>query len=230
MVEALGWSEYVGEEVEVALAAAVYVRAHRLLIPAISVQGLEADNVKGVMLKASRLGVDGSLGLSYLHRFDFKIEGGKPPSLVLKVKGSSKDQGDFDVFICFKSEDQSAARTVFDFLRAEGYRPFFSPVSLTCSGEAAFQQGIDRALELARHMVVVGSSRKNMEAPWVRGEWSRFNVLLKTGRKRGNVVSVLFGQMQLTDLPIALCEYEAFLANTSDWRDKLLRYLPGHTE
>lgn len=225
-VRAMGWSGQTGDMVELSLAGGLRLSARTLLVPAMSVDGHAADNVKAVVVESPGPGLDGILGLSFLNRFDYTISGGERPRLTLRAKGEATAQAEYDVFLCHKSEDQETARALFDYLRAEGYRPFFSPVSLGAKASASFQQAVDRALELARHMVVVGSSRANMEAPWVRGEWQRFEVLRNTGRKTGSLVVLLAGTMRNIDLPVGLVHCEAVSVSSPGWREELRRFLP----
>jgi hypothetical protein len=224
IVEALNWSVHVGEKVELLLVGGLRLEAPQLGVPELSVHGQSADHVKGAVINDPGFGRDGSLGLSFLTRFHYSISGGDaPPCLTLSPKSSTPER-EYDVFVCHKSEDEESARIVFDYLRAEGYRPFFSPVSLGVKS-TAFQQAIDRALEDAPHMIVVGSSGANMEAPWVRSEWQRYLVLCHTFRKTGSLIVLLCGEMRADQLPVGLVDCQAFGIRTEDWRAAILRCL-----
>jgi hypothetical protein len=227
IVNAVDWNQWLGDNVELILAGGVRLSAPQLLIPQMSIGGHAADNVKAVMIKPLSMGRDGCVGLSFLNRFSYMIAGGgSRPSMRLQPKGAPVAPSCYDVFICHKSEDEEPARTLFDFLRAEGYRPFFSPVSIGVRGTSAFQQAIDRALEEARHMVVVGSSRAHMESAWVRGEWQRFEAMRNMGTKDGNLLALLCGGMQPEQLPVGLVNCQAISTARDRWREAIVTYLP----
>lgn len=226
MVAALGWSGLTGEIIELRLAGGLRLRAPQLLVPELSVQGQAADHVKGAVVADPGFGCDGCMGLSFLNRFQYTIRAGdRPPCLALSAK-SAVPPHDYDVFLCHKSEDAEPARALFDYLRAEGYRPFFSPVSLGVNATSAFQHGIDRALEDAAHMVVVGSCLTHMEEPWVRSEWQRFLAMRHMGRKSGNLVVLLCGSMRPVDLPVGLVDCNAISNQSEGWREAIRSYLP----
>lgn len=83
MVEALGLSDSVGDEIEVSLAGGVTIKARELLLPQLSVFGQETSDVRAVVLKESEVGIDGLLGLSFLNRFNYRIDRTKDPKLIL---------------------------------------------------------------------------------------------------------------------------------------------------
>jgi len=86
LVAALGLSERIGKEVEVSLAGGIRIKAPEITIPEVTVLGRTAANVKGVVLEASACGLDGLLGLSFLDRFDYRIERKGDTPLILAPK------------------------------------------------------------------------------------------------------------------------------------------------
>lgn len=84
LVAALGLSDRVGEEIDVSLAGGVRIKAPKLVIPQLSVHGMEARDVKAVVLKEPKVGVDGLLGLSFLNRFAYRIDRDRDPKLILE--------------------------------------------------------------------------------------------------------------------------------------------------
>jgi hypothetical protein len=226
MVEVLGLTEHIGEEVELSLPAGIRVKAPQLLIPSIAVHGMEAQYVKAVVLKESIPGVDGCLGLSFLNRFDYNIEKERDQRLILKPAQVTGDSPEFEVFISHKSSDASFARQVYDVLKQSGYKPFLSEVSIEESGTTDYHKAIDAALESATHLIVVCSSRENMESPWVEAEWRLFDGCKRSGKKLGNIVPVLCGDLTLEDLPMALSRYQALSMEDPRWSEKLIKYLP----
>jgi hypothetical protein len=130
----------------------------------------------------------------------------------------------YDVFISYKSEDAPHARDVYEFLRAQGLSVFFSRESLPRLGSDEYHEQIDLAIEKARHMVIVTTSGEHTMAKWVNYEWRLFLGEKLAGRKTGNLVSVIAGDMTIGDLPISLRNREVLQLTPADL-GRLLEYL-----
>ncbi len=93
----------------------------------------------------------------------------------------------FDVFICYKETDTQGRRThdsvyaqdIYNSLTREGYRVFFSRITLEDKIGTAYEPYIFAALNSAKVMLVVGTSAENMNAVWVKNEWSRYLAIVK---------------------------------------------------
>jgi hypothetical protein len=123
------------------------------------------------------------------------------PDWLKKIRQSNFD---YDVFLSFNSQDENTARNIFDFLSTHRLRVFFSRVSIPHLAEADYIDAIHTALDKARHMVVVSSSSIGFTKGWVRAEWSIFLNEVRSGRKTGNLVTVIVGSIPIAELPIAL--------------------------
>jgi hypothetical protein len=110
----------------------------------------------------------------------------------------------FDVFLSFSGEDEATARTVFEFLTAQGLRVFFSRESVPQLAQADYMKAINEAVDRARHMVVLSSSASGFAKPWVEREWTMFLNEKLSGRKNGNLVVVQPEPIPVAALPIAL--------------------------
>lgn len=223
MVDILGIRQHVGEEVEIRLADASKTKKPQLVIPKITVNEFEADYVKAVVIQASEEGVDGCIGYSFLNKFDYVIDN---KGLLLKPLQPVRGDIRFDVFICHKSDDFSAASEVFDLLTESGYRPFLSEVSLAECGTTDYQKAIDAALEGTEHLVLVASSCSNIETPWVEAEWRSFESLKRSGKKHGNIVPVVCGDITVDELPLALSRYQILSMDDPNWKVAIINYLP----
>jgi TIR domain len=115
----------------------------------------------------------------------------------------------YDVFVSSKSEDYPHAIIAADYLRDHGLRIFLATQELPEMGNSAYFVAIDDALEASRHLLVVTSSAANLKSEWVAHEWQSFLAEKRSGRKTGNVVSLLCGQMTIGDLPYSLRQHEA---------------------
>jgi hypothetical protein len=128
------------------------------------------------------------------------------------------------VFISAKSEDYPLARRYHDYLAAQGVRVFLSSESLPELGTADYRAAIDQALDEANHMIVVTSSPQHVKSPWVEAEWGLFVNEKRSGRKPGNLLTVVSGKMQIEDLPASLRYYEV-VCDGLDSFEKVLRYV-----
>jgi len=110
----------------------------------------------------------------------------------------------WNVFISKKSEDFAFAKQVYDMLVANGSKVFLSEISIPEENRADYQETVEQAIDQCEHMVVVASSHENIVSPWVKEEWRIFLSDLRSGRKTGNIVTVLAGGITVNDLPAGL--------------------------
>ena len=125
-----------------------------------------------------------------------------------RAVADAESQLRWDVFISKSSKDAAAARTVYDYLTARGLKVFLSEVSIVEKGQADFGKAIEHALDECQHLVVVTSSKENLESQWVDAEWRTFLNELRSGRKKGNVLTVIAGDMSVAELPLSLRPYQ----------------------
>jgi predicted aspartyl protease len=85
IIDALGWNDRIGREIEVALPAGIRVKCRETLLPSLEVHGFKARDVQAVVLKETQPGVDGLLGLSFLNQFNYQIVRQHPRRLALTV-------------------------------------------------------------------------------------------------------------------------------------------------
>ncbi|MBO5077544.1 MAG: toll/interleukin-1 receptor domain-containing protein [Clostridia bacterium] len=120
----------------------------------------------------------------------------------------SQKEEDFDVFISYKDKDSSGKRTrdsvfandIYHQLTAEGFKVFFSAITLEDKLGEKYEPYIFAALNSAVVMVVLGSRPEYFNAVWVKNEWSRYLSLVKEsgGQK---VLIPAFIDMDPYDLP-----------------------------
>ena len=125
-----------------------------------------------------------------------------------------------DVFISFKNTDGNGnptmdskmARDLYNALEQLDIPTFFSE-KLRKKGEANFKKAIEKALSEARLLVAVGSSRENMEAPWVDKEISTFETYLLNSIKdpsKCTMISYITPDFPPALLPSGLTLRESF--------------------
>lgn len=113
-----------------------------------------------------------------------------------------------DVFISHKSEDFIKAKRVYDYLVSNGISTFLSEMSLPALSNADYSAEIDKALEKACNIIVIATSKENVLSGWVQYEWSAFANEKRSGRKTGNIITLIDDNMPITDLPILLRQFE----------------------
>jgi len=113
----------------------------------------------------------------------------------------------FDVFICYKettesrtrSKDSVLAQDIYFHLTQEGFKVFFSRITLEDKLGKAYEPYIFAALNSSKVMVVVGTKPENFNALWVKNEWGRYLALIKKGEKKTLIPA--YRDMDPYDLP-----------------------------
>ncbi|MCI9476945.1 MAG: TIR domain-containing protein [Emergencia sp.] len=119
----------------------------------------------------------------------------------------SQEEEPFDVFICYKETDHNGRRTpdsvlageLYHELSEEGFRVFFSRITLEDKLGSAYEPYIFAALNSAKVMVVMGTTPEHFNAVWVKNEWSRYLALIKSGAKKTLIPA--YKDMDPYDLP-----------------------------
>lgn len=117
----------------------------------------------------------------------------------------AETESPYDIFISFKKEDCNGrtkdsvlAQSIYEALTEKGYRVFFSHITLE-SKSGQYEQYIFNALNTASVMLVVGTSRENLESAWVKNEWSRFLKMLRTNTSK--TAYLCYADMSPEDIP-----------------------------
>ena len=119
----------------------------------------------------------------------------------------SNKEDPFDVFICYKETDALGNRTqdsvyaqdIYNALTKEGFKVFFARITLENKLGSAYEPYIFAALNSAKVMLVVGTSREHLEAVWVKNEWSRYLSLIKNGGDK--TIIPVYKDMSPYDMP-----------------------------
>ena len=119
----------------------------------------------------------------------------------------SNNEEPFDIFISYKETDSMGRRTqdsvyaqdIYINLINEGYRVFFSRITLEDKIGTAYEPYIFAALNSAKVMLVVGTTSENMNAVWVKNEWSRYLDIIK--KDSSKVLIPCYRNMDPYDLP-----------------------------
>ena len=121
----------------------------------------------------------------------------------------------FDIFICYKETDAQGRRTqdsvlgydIYQQLTREGFKVFFSRVTLEDKLGVAYEPYIFAALNSAKVMIVLGTKPEHFEAVWVRNEWSRYLALIRNGAQK--MLIPAYKDMDPYDLPVEFAHLQA---------------------
>jgi hypothetical protein len=141
----------------------------------------------------------------------------------------SNKEEPFDIFICYKekgdvgqrTKDSIIAQDIYQHLTNEGYKVFFSRITLENKLGHQYEPYIFAALNSARIMLVVGTKTEHFNAVWVKNEWSRFLTLLKDDRSK--MLIPCFRDMDVYDLPEALTTLQSQDMSKLGFMQDLLR-------
>ncbi len=119
----------------------------------------------------------------------------------------SQKEEPFDVFICYKDTDSNGRRTPDSVLATElyhelvrdGFKVFFSRITLETKLGVEYEPYIFAALNSAKVMVVLGTKPEHLNAVWVKNEWSRYLSLIKNGERK--MLIPAYKDMDPYDLP-----------------------------
>ena len=123
------------------------------------------------------------------------------------ILATSQNTDPYDVFISYKELDDKGERTrdsilaqeIYYRLTEKGWRVFFSRISLEDVPGTQYEPYIFAALNSAKVMIVVGTSAENLNAVWVKNEWSRYLSLMR--KDRGKLLIPCYRDMDPYDLP-----------------------------
>lgn len=122
----------------------------------------------------------------------------------------------YDVFISCKSEDYNIGRQVYDFLtnyRGLDISVFMADKELRKRGNTDYGKIIDEALDSSTHLIIVSSNAdflKEEISSYVYEEWHTFVEEIRSGRKKGNIMTIFTENVKLEEVPIALRNRQSF--------------------
>lgn len=141
----------------------------------------------------------------------------------------------YDVFICFKDSDREHgisrtqdsydAHELYNALTGEGYRVFFSRVSLRDKVSEQYEPYIYNAIKTAKVMIVFGEKPEYFNAVWLKNEWNRFKLRIEKGEKHKNSLVVVYKNLDPADLPVVLKSRQCMNAGDITFLQDLLRHI-----
>lgn len=141
----------------------------------------------------------------------------------------SKKEKPFDIFISYKETDANGNRTkdsieaqrLYEKLTESGYKVFFSRITLEDKIGTEYEPYIYAALYSSKVMFTISSSNENLEAVWVKNEWSRF--LGFRQHDSSKTLLPLYFDMEKSDLPDEFALLSSYDMKVDGFEDELLR-------
>lgn len=142
-------------------------------------------------------------------RLQYKKEAEEIDRIQKEILMLASKEEPFDIFISYKeSDDRSGQRTpdsvlaqdIYTALTKEGYKVFFSRITLEKYLGQAYEPIIYAALRSSKVMVAIGTRKEYFEAPWVRNEWNRYLGMMEETPGEKTLIPV-YRDMDPYDLP-----------------------------
>ncbi len=125
-----------------------------------------------------------------------------------KILNIALNEEPYDIFICYKetdditgarTEDSLIAQDIYTQLIKDGYKVFFSRVTLREVAGTEYEPYIYAAISSAKLMLAVGTKHEYYDAVWVKNEWYRFIAMM--GDDCTKVLIPCYRNMDAYDMP-----------------------------
>lgn len=173
----------------------------------------------------------------------YKTEATTIDAIQKQILSISSQETPYDIFICYKETSETGSRTkdsvlaqdIYFALTEQGYKVFFSKITLEDKLGSAYEPYIFAALNSSPVMVVVSTSVENVGSVWVKNEWSRYLALIRKGERK--VLIPVYRDMDPYDLPEEFSHLQAqdmsrigFIQDLARGVKKVLDYENGQQE
>ena len=153
--------------------------------------------------------------------------------LRLKILDEVKKIQPYDVFICYKQNEDKAsenapkiptreskwARDIYEMLSRDlGLKVFFAEKSLSGTN-VDYEPHIYAALRSAKLMIVLASSIEHVNAVWVKNEWKRYAKYIREGENK--TLRVVYDGIEPYELPKELQNKQAICHDDINWNESL---------
>ena len=144
-----------------------------------------------------------------LAREQHEKEAEKIDQIQKKIFALANKEEPYDIFISYKeleegtrqrTEDSVLAQDIYNRFTSEGYKVFFSRISLENRLGEDYEPIIYSALRSSKVMLLVGTSKEHLNAPWVRNEWSRYLDMMDEEPDKKTLIPV-YSKMNPYDIP-----------------------------
>lgn len=145
----------------------------------------------------------------------YKSEAERISEIQKGILNIARNEKPYDIFICYKESDVNGQRTIdstlaqdiYFQLTNEGYKVFFSRITLEDKLGQEYEPYIFAALNSAKVMLVVGTKAEYFNAVWVKNEWARFLDIAK--KDKSKLIIPCYRDMDAYDLPDELSVFQS---------------------
>lgn len=131
----------------------------------------------------------------------------------------------YDVFLSFSSQDADLAKRIYDILCEHNLKVFWSPVSLRDRAGVFWFEELGKALEQARHLVVL-LSENALVSPYVKLEYMTFYSLMLS--YKGRLLFPVYEEgLNLKELPVFLKQLQGYSLNKTQSVPSVIAILTG---
>ena len=153
----------------------------------------------------------------------------------VEIKRIMENEESYDAFISFKATDMEGrptkdsriARKIYDELTKRDIKTFFSPVTLSTRAGDDYEPIIYKALNTCRIFILVATKEENLNATWVKNEWTRFRdrmdedkgaivVPVYDGAEILRAMPTKFQRTQGVDIDKHLFDYDMLIADSAE--------------
>ena len=127
---------------------------------------------------------------------------------------------EYDIFISYRDKDSKIATELYEFLKKNGYNIFFAKETIN---KAEYGKLIDEGLKYAKNLIVIASLPKYTTTGWIEYEWRTFHQEILSGRKTGQILTIVGDTNDIAELPLTLRNLEVF--GLSEYSTRVLPFL-----
>ena len=153
----------------------------------------------------------------------FIMEGKELETIRAKIEEITRKELPVDVFISYKEKvdnkatyDSDFARTLYNYLKEQGLKVFYAPITLKGKAGESFEPYIYAAIHSAKAMIVLGTKPEYFTSLWIQNEWNRFIPVAKESNGSKLLIPVYRG-MEPTELPKDLQEFQGIDMREDYW-------------
>ncbi|WP_259462606.1 SUMF1/EgtB/PvdO family nonheme iron enzyme [Mesotoga sp. BH458_6_3_2_1] len=108
------------------------------------------------------------------------------------------------------TRDWYMAKELNDLLLENSIKVFMRSFSIEESGKVPYKEVFERALDKAQVLIVVGTSKENLNSKWVEYEWKSFYYEIISGMKKDGKIFTFIEGLIKSELPRALRKHQIF--------------------
>lgn len=135
-----------------------------------------------------------------------------------------KDKG-IQVFLSFCDQDQQFAEQLYHVLTKREISTFCRSLSQPDMSDIDLWSAIEDAIDQCEHMVVIARTLESLKSVQVQKETGMFLVEEVSGRKQGDLITMVLGAMKIDQLPIRYRSSQVITFNPEDKFQELVDFL-----